>query len=1619
MHVTWIGRDVLAWSSGIHVVFYDVVRKITNHQSYVKHSQGEGVCCLSGHPTLPIFAFAEKVSDPRVMVYTYPEMKLMSECPKGGPSGYLATTFTEHEYLVTLASYPHFSLVVWSWRTGERLATVSTGIKDIDLQEIVATHTGPTMIAQLGKESGKLSVWQMRSCGKMVSLKSREVTLPEKKGATAAVWSPEPGPPTLAILDEACHIYVLQHDATVPIKIAQTQRCSECAENEASDICWYRGGIVIKTTFCQIRYYKKISEGSRNWSRIWMVKMREHPYVLTSHPFRIDRLFFHTLEGDLMQLEIGDDVHNSQTPVMVPHLRRGSSYRFIDWIYPWGQHLAAVDNENELSVLETYTGEEISRVHLEMAGKISCLTSRKDIPLFGVTSDMGEVTMLGICDPKEPLILAQFHLHRDSLDLVKFSYSGNYLAAGFSLSGVCFCITSKMGTQFEVITRVEVNRQIVDILLYDTQGHLRLFVLCVTSKRAVTGNQVLLFDLPQGQSRVSAASYVLELLDSFQSLHYSPASHQHIIGSPYLTRQIQLLGIQGWKEVTLLEVASSDHQLRHMNIFVDNRWITSASRDGTVAVRNGNKFRNRVAIITPHHRKDLGAVKGIMKPSGDCIVSLGYDGSLICTKLFDDTDQDDYDPDDPSFLDLAGMARKESGRRSRVTKDDHLNLDVAIVEALTAQHRVYFAPEDERKDKTWEEWKQARKFAEESREHSAARAAILNSFASVKTTINHLMNVNEASPEIERLPVSAFDLDKVSRDQKLKSARDMREDVRCQLEWNCAGRDKVSDWIKSFCWDKQQVQGQSINTIFGRFKVVNYPTVPGDPSDDDSLAWARFSKKFSSDFVVDPSVTFHPWLTLSDSNTMQHMSSIAEPNARRPTELLDIDERQRIDAILEEDEEDTVVDEAEIENQRTLEGTTTHRFIEQSECYYSQFELCSYAQMTVERQMLKKDVSQLKNYFNNLFNDMYNVKEREMSLVLERNERIRHINSELCLMFNQRVPEIPLDPIWNQTEIPDSLIRVSDSEVKVSPYVSPSAQDILNKQAADAERYRLLLLADDFREKALIAMMDGVLEVRWEDLIKKDVPKPECMLVKSPDAYNADDILAVKEYEKEVEALIQEREKYRRILEADYSKISACLTDGIERFKQRLEKFFLTRILVDSAINQLRLRYWRGCFRDMRRRMMYEKEEIAKRMIDEKKGEIEGFLDEVRKQQSVIANLRGNYEAACNREKWQEKKFRSEFPGMAKTTQELLTRQYKRRPKAIQKAVPASYVGEIGKAAVNMTKPFFLTGECHDYLKALDSLDVRPASLPPFIDGVQWEHLVRLRRHKVESEMRVRSISVDIAEAEHTVGEFGKIIGNARGELEALEETLSRRRRERMSFDQDIEVQLVLKMGQIEVTFHGDTENDHVLLIPRSEIEKINSFILGAGRVKLKTMKKTINFGRGINYKEWEHKMLKMKIEDLKEELYSVERITINKEIQEYLKRKAKGLKDDKTQLQLERELELMHKNWEKQLADWTTKLNKLSSRIAKTKRENSILDKKITSMNVSRCEMELQRDVDSEIKVEECREKKLNLIHQRSKLVQKLQKTYSELVILETEYELLRLRRFPTFKSFKILDDN
>lgn len=97
-----------------------------------------------------MFAFAEKNRKPRILVYAYPSLQRISECVKGTSHAYLATGFAG-DYLVSLGSVPDFKLIVWSWRSGDKITSIETTIDDAGDygQTLRVNFAIPTFIAQV------------------------------------------------------------------------------------------------------------------------------------------------------------------------------------------------------------------------------------------------------------------------------------------------------------------------------------------------------------------------------------------------------------------------------------------------------------------------------------------------------------------------------------------------------------------------------------------------------------------------------------------------------------------------------------------------------------------------------------------------------------------------------------------------------------------------------------------------------------------------------------------------------------------------------------------------------------------------------------------------------------------------------------------------------------------------------------------------------------------------------------------------------------------------------------------------------------------------------------------------------------------------------------------------------------------------------------------------------------------------------------------------------------------------------------------------------------------------------------------------------------------------------
>ena len=149
--------------------------------------------------------------------------------------------------------------------------------------------------------------------------------------------------------------------------------------------------------------------------------------------------------------------------------------------------------------------------------------------------------------------------------------------------------------------------------------------------------------------------------------------------------------------------------------------------------------------------------------------------------------------------------------------------------------------------------------------------------------------------------------------------------------------------------------------------------------------------------------------------------------------------------------------------------------------------------------------------------------------------------------------------------------------------------------------------------------------------------------------------------------------------------------------------------------------------------IQFEKNELS---LNETKNK--ELLTEMSGIESTVNELRSRYENLNKRDKNLSSKFRGEFPDMKPAMLEHLSRQFKRRPKTGQFVCSSvTYLLEMNKCIISNEKSDLLPEIYIEFLKGLNILDVMPNSLPPQIDNNRWQTLCKLRRNKIESEIKV------------------------------------------------------------------------------------------------------------------------------------------------------------------------------------------------------------------------------------------------------------------------------------------
>lgn len=134
--------------------------------------------------------------------------------------------------------------------------------------------------------------------------------------------------------------------------------------------------------------------------------------------------------------------------------------------------------------------------------------------------------------------------------------------------------------------------------------------------------------------------------------------------------------------------------------------------------------------------------------------------------------------------------------------------------------------------------------------------------------------------------------------------------------------------------------------------------------------------------------------------------------------------------------------------------------------------------------------------------------------------------------------------------------------------------------------------------------------------------------------------------------------------------------------------------------------------------------------------------------------------------------------------------------------------------------------------------------------------------------IKLKSCAVELAEAEQTLASYQRVIQNLQNRVQQLKEIIDDKKKLNYESLKNMEIQLVMKMGQIETILDGQSsEFLNTVLVPFDEVLRVNNAIVDAGKKKVFAMERTVEYRRIIEWKEWQHSCMKMTLEDMRAEL--------------------------------------------------------------------------------------------------------------------------------------------------------
>ncbi|CAF2528282.1 unnamed protein product [Rotaria sp. Silwood2] len=1012
-------------------------------------------------------------------------------------------------------------------------------------------------------------------------------------------------------------------------------------------------------------------------------------------------------------------------------------------------------------------------------------------------------------------------------------------------------------------------------------------------------------------------------------------------------------------------------------------WIICISRDGIVSMIRASDMAVE-SSIRAHSSLSGGCNKSAWSVDSKYIVSVAEDNSIV---VF----QTKYAG---RLMLRMGHSSEDINHRMRNLANlvTYENASSALFENIYNRFREYQTkfqnvnmtpPSAPKEDSSWLQLKDYETTLQNLDTHLTSKIEIRNELERIRKELHELMAINGSREEKAQLDRREFDLDSEEQEKQRKE-RDatiikMRDETITQNLIRLMRR----EIIKQQCWDSMSIKGRCIEGITNPYRkqtlpivVENYPLLPRSLEEVENIRHIIerrhieiAEKKLRRQILADSSIG--------------HEGGSDMPSREEPSTLENEDDHRE-----------------QTKQSTALLGSVSNEFQVDTSILYNQFELYTHEQKWTQIVLLNDLIYKIKEAFNKEFENVYQRKLQELAKIREKNTRIKQINADLD----------DTSPVWEpdltEKEKPLLLFEVKDNEVKVERYYTPEQLKQLEEQRLNEERRREMEKLDNWRERGLNDMMGGVLQVRREDELKKEIPKPAFALEKPEDEWTELEKLTYQQYLQKVKEQQEERDKLRKVLTAEASKINEQIQENCEAFEQVLIQLHRRRILAQTAAIQEELKISRLIFALVKDRLIEQLEETYENrsiILEDKVHELE--LSKRALEDSI--NNVDNEKRRLKADDTFDKQFPREFADVPSALQDSLKRLLIKRPKLKQ----SKTVDEFNPYSSRQIR--LLELEFDKMQSEADSF----TNAPPNIVRNVWERFIDFRKRRAELERELRQQEQEEIMIKNLKNLREGELTKKTVEFEQIQNLLITTKDARIDDTFDLYVQIVLKQGQVETESQPadlppeQYRNTDVELINRHEVEDLNKSIIASGNLKIRQMDKTKGVVNELQSMKWEKEKLTYEIADLKQRAQDITFLKVTRNVQEYLACSNDTVFESQKQRELqmlEATIEKMKQRFDDQKMIKENEIHKLQYDNLSIANVTLAVDEALQNANVNLYER--KNIIDQRI-IEQSKADQQDRIRQvvrRRRLVDLAKAQAQEVAYLRAEVERLRMKTFP-----------